>query len=1043
MKRILLLLVMLITIGAQAAFAQSRTLSGKVVDENGEGLPGASVKVKGTESGAITDIEGNFQISLPEGHEVLEVNTIGYVSEEINVSDPSQSLTVRLVPGRNQTIGEVEIYGQRIDPRKNTGSVTTITAEEIERKPITNVIRALDGAAGIKMTSGGGQPGSTPAFTMRGIGSLSASTAPLIVVDGTVYNGSLSSINKNDVESMTLLKDASASSLYGSRGANGVIMITTKRGATSDKPRISVSGQTGIVNRMLAPMETIDEREYYEMGYQMWKNYLVANGGQAPDQPLSLNRRNQLLNTIFGGYNPFNKSIFDLFDENGKVVSDATLRYDDDWMEELSRNGLRHEYNVSVSNGNEKGDYYFSVGYNNDEGIVKYTDYERITTNLRVNAQVASWLRSGISLMGSYEDQRNFVGTSNAFSNPFMTAQTMGPIFPIYQYDEDGNRLSEPDGSPAYDFGDNPEKGESRHFGKNTNIIASLQYDDRTNKTYTARGVGFLEAKFLKDFRLRTDLSLDYINYNNNFYGSSEYGDFSTMGGLIQKRLYTQLSYTFRQMLVWEPSFGIFAKDHSLAVTLNHENYLLSNNSYFIERLGFTGPEFKEGAAAAVAGSSSSSFDQLAMESYLALGSYNYKGKYFFMASVRQDGTSRFSPQARWGTFWSVSGGWGLAEESFIRDNVDWLSNLKLRASYGIQGNENLGGNYYSWLPRYFFNANGSRPGYLFNSWGNPELVWESQYTFDVGVDVGVLNDRFTASIDYFDRGSSDLLYVRPFAPSTGIGGIQDNVGSMRNYGVEFEFKGDVIRKRDFIWNAQLTLQHVSNKITKMQADDSIVGTHTLMAKGEALGSWFLPRYAGVDKTNGDELWYLADGSTTNNYNTASAAENREVMGSAFRDLEGSFTSSFMYKGFDLSFQVNFGIGGKFYDGVYATLMQPGSAYQGRAWHPDILNSWSYDNPDGTLPRLDIGDPDLGNASDRFLIDASFLKIQNINLGYTFSGAWTENLKISNLRVYVAADNVFLLAARKGLDIQQSLMSSSDLLYYPYRSIMFGVNIGL
>lgn len=1044
MKKILLLLTLFFSIGMQAVMAQTATtVTGKVLDEKGEGVPGATVIVKGTQTGTVTDMDGNFQINLPEDHNVIEINGIGFTSKEVKVTDPATPLTVNLTPGNNQTIGEIEIYGQKIDPRKNTGSVTTVTAEDIAKKPITNVIKALDGSAGIQMTSGGGQPGSTPAFIMRGIGSLSASTSPLIVLDGSVYNGSLSSLNPNDMESISMLKDASASSLYGARGANGVILMTSKKGKKGEKPAIRINGQTGIVNRMLPALETIDKKEYYEMGYQMWKNYLVVNGSQSPDAPLSSTRKNQLLNTIFGGYNPFNMSVDQLFDDKGMINPDAQLLYDDNWMKELSRNGLRHVYDVSVSNGTDKGDYYFSVGYNNDEGIVKYTNYERITTNLRVNSQVTNWLKSGVSLMGAYENQRNFVGTTNAFSNPFMTAQTMGSIFPIYKYDSLGNQLKNSDGSPIYDFGDNPELGQSRHFGKNTNVIASLQYDDRTNKTYVARGLGYLEAKFLKDFTIHTDLALDYSNYNGNFYGNMLYGDFINIKGLVQKTLQTQLSYTFKQMLIWKPSFGIFAQDHSLGLTLDHENYLLSNNYYFIERSGFTGPEFKEGGAAAVAGASTTTFDQLAMESYLALANYDYKKKYFLTASFRQDGTSRFATDARWGSFWSVSGAWAIGEESFIRDNVNWISNLKIRASYGIQGNEDLGSNYYSWLPRYYFNPNGSRPGYSFNSWGNPELVWESQYMLDLGLDLGVLNDRFTATFDFYDRGSSDLLYVRTFAPSTGIGGIQDNVGSMQNIGMELELKGDAVRTRDFNWNVQISLSHNKNKITEMQNEDSLIGNLDLMTKGQALGTYFVPRYAGVDKTNGDELWYTADGSTTADYSVASLPENRVIIGSPFRDLEGSMVNTFTYKNFDLSFQLNFGIGGKYYDYVYATLMQPGNGYSGTAWAPDILDSWSYDNPEGSLPRLDIGDPDIGSPSDRFFISSSFLKVQNINLGYTFKGKWLQNLKFSDLRVFVAADNVYLLAARKGVDIQQSLFGSSDLTYYPYRSIMFGLNVGL
>ena len=1035
----LLLLALFLSIGMQAAMAQARTVSGKVLDDKGEGVPGASVGVKGTQGGTISDIDGNFQLNLPEGHDVLVISALGFAEKEVKVTDPSQSLVVNMEKGSAQTVDVVKIYGQAIDPKTNTGSVTTVTAEQIAKKPITNIVKALDGAPGIQITSGGGQPGSTPDMHVRGFGSLSASSAPLIVVDGSIYDGTLSSLNPSDVASISLLKDASASSLYGARGANGVILVTTKTGVKGDKPQINVDGQVGFVNRMLPAMKTVNQAQYYQMAFQMYRNFL----GLQADQPVTGGGMQNFLTQILGGYNAYNMPIDQLIDPiTGQVNPSAQLLYNDNWMDELSRNGLRQQYNVSVSNADDKSDYYFSLGYNNDEGIVKYTNYQRITSRLNVNSHVTPWLKAGISLSGNYEDQRNFVQQENAYSNPFLTAQLMGPIFPVYKYDSLGHRQYNADGTPMYDFGDNPEEGKSRHFGKNTNVIGSLQLDDRTNQTYSARGITYLEANFLKDFTFRTDFTLDYANYNNNFYGNMLYGDFKNLNGVVQKTLLTSLSYTFRQMLTWKPSFALFANDNSLEVTLDHENYLLTNHNYFLERTGFSDVTYKEAGAAAYPGASSSSLDYLASESYLAVATYDYKKKYFAKASFRRDGSSRFSPSARWGNFWSVGGGWAIGEENFLKD-VDWLSQLKIRASYGIQGNENLGADYYSWLSTYYFNPNINNPGYSFNTWGNPDLHWEGSYMFDAGVDFGFLNNRISGSLDFYNRGSNDLLYVRPYAPSTGIGGIQDNVGSMENQGVELQVNADVVRTHDFTWNAQLGLQHYVNKVTAMQGGDSIIGDYTLMTKGVAVNSYFLPSYAGVDKTTGAELWYLKDGSTTSDYSIASLAENRRVQGSAFRDLEGSFASTFSYKGIDLYFLITFGLGGKFYDNNYQLLMSPDNALQGYTWSTDILDSWTPQNPNATLPRLDIGDPNIGKPSDRFLISSSFLKIQTINLGYTLPAKWLNGAKFRTARIYVAADNVFLLAARKGVDIQQSFFGSSSLTYYPYRSVMFGINLGL
>jgi len=1038
MKKLLLLLAVFLSLGIQAVIAQSGgTVSGRLLDENGEGLPSASVTIKGMQAGTITDIDGNFQIALPEGKNVIIVKAIGYAPKEIKVTNPNEPLNVTMEKSSTEIVAE--IYGRKIDPKTNVGSVTTVKAEDIEKKTITNVVNALQGSNGINITSGGGQPGSEPDLHVRGFGSLSASSAPIVVLDGMVYDGSLSSINPNDVESISLLKDATASSLYGNRGSNGVILVTSKRGTKGDKPQIKFGAQTGIMNRMLPRMATIGIQDYYEVAFQMVKNYLVAQGQMDANGSMSLD---SYWSTFLGGYNAYDMSKNDVIDaKTGKINPNAKLLWNDDWMDALgNNNALRQQYDLSVSHASDKSDYYFSLGYNRDEGIVKYTNYNRLTMKLNVNSNITDWLKSGVDFSGMYEDQRNFTTSSDAYSNPFMTAQLMAPIFPIYKHDASGNVVVGYDGEPEYDFGDNPEYGQSRHFGKNTNIIASLQKDDRTNKNYRFRGVGYLEGKFLKDFTLRTDISLDYVNVNDNLYGNMEFGDFSSLGGVVQKTLQTNMSYTWRQMLTWKPSFGIFAEGHNLSATLDHENYLVNNNVYFLERSGFTGPEFKEPSAAAVSGASDGYLNTLAMESYLALANYDYQGKYFLSGSIRRDGTSRFASDSRWGNFWSIGGSWVLTQESFLKNKFDWLSLVKVRASYGTQGQENLG-SYYAWLPRYYFNPNGANPGYSFNSWGNPDLKWEGKYMLNIGADLGFMNDRFIASFDYYRSGSFDLLYVRPYPLSTGIGGIQDNVGELRNSGIEIALRGDVIRTSNFTWNVSLNAQKVVNKMASMQGSDSIVGGGTIMAKGLPIGAYFMPVYAGVNPENGDELWKLADGTTTADYVTANQTENMQYVGSPFRDLEGSVENSLSYKGFDFYLQVTYGLGGKFYDGNYQRLMAPDNAFQGFAWSPDILNAWTNDNKSGTIPRVGVNEDNIGNISDRFLMSSSFLKVQSAKLAYNLPSRWLTDAKISTAKVFISGDNLFLLTGRKGVDIQQDYFGSSSLSYYPYRTIMFGINL--
>jgi TonB-linked SusC/RagA family outer membrane protein len=912
------------------------------------------------------------------------------------------------------------------------------------------------------MTSGGGQPGDDPQIQMRGQGSLSASSSPLLVVDGAIYSGTYSSINPLDIASMSLLKDATASSLYGARGANGVILITTKRGkglVTSGKPQINVDLSVGTVNRMLPFYEKMGTKEYMEASFASARRF-------------GINQADDWMSTVLGGYNPYNVPATQLFDANGKIKPEASLKYDDNWFEAVSRTGIRRQFNLSVADNSENSDYYFSLGYNNDPGTIRNSSYERITTLLNVNAKVTPWLTSGLKLSGTYDKQQRFIQQNTAFVNPFFTAQVIAPIYSIYLRDNDGNIQYDANGKEMYDFGNNPQYDQDRHFSKNMNVLSTLEIDDNNNKSLFGSGIMYLEAKIMKDFKLRAELNLDYLTYTGTAYANMLYGDAAAVKGALTRTLQTRYTYTFRQLLSWHPTWGIFGdaeKGHSLDAFVSHESYFLSNQVGRISRTGFTDPEFKEGGAAAVTDESTSYLDEFAMESYIASVSYNFNRKYNFTANFRRDASSRFAPDNRWGNFYSVGGGWVLSEENFLKGKVSWLNTLKLRLSYGVQGNENLGGgsDFYAWMATYYFNPNATTPGYSFNKWGNPDLTWENNEIINPGLDFTLFRGRLFGSFDFYVRNTKDLLWVRPYAPSVGIGGIQDNIGALRNSGLELSVTGKVVATSKFQWDVTLNAQRVINRVTQVQGQSDTLFTGIgIFAKGLANGTYFMPEFAGVQAANdditgfkgGDELWYISyardattgalvrvpDGTKTNDYQVANLVENRKIMGSTWRDLEGSVRNVVSYKNFTLDFLITFGIGGKFFDNVYSTLMQPGNDFQGFGWHKDMERAWTPENPNTDVPRTDLTDANIGNPSDRFLISNSFLKIQNINLSYNLPDKWVKKAGMQSGRIYVSADNVHLFAGRKGLDIQQSLFGTSDFTqYYPYRTIMFGVRLGL
>lgn len=1053
MKKMLLLLALFLWTGMQVTFAQTRTVKGKVLDENGEGLPAATVKVKGSNSGTTTDIDGNYEVTLPEGSSQLEITSLGLETKTVTIeAGSSDAGSVSLGKSSSTDLEGVSIYGQKVDKKTYTGSVNTIGAKEISRNPVTDIAKALEGTApGVGVTSGGGQPGASPDIQIRGQNTLSASGAPLIVLDGAPYSGSLVSINPSDVESMTILKDAAATSIYGSRGANGVILVVTKRGKNEGKPRITIDASVGTLNRFMPLYETLGSKEYLEVAYQAWYNGPGGLQGKTAENFMD----------YLGNYNPYKSPIGQVMTvrENGNGYGSATvdpnaeLAYNDSWFKEVTRTGIRHNYNVAVSNGDSKSDYYFSVGYVNDQGIVKNSSYDRVSTRLTVNSNITSWLKSGMSLAGSMDKQRFFEGDQQAYINPFMTAQVMGPIYPVYRYDSSGNRMTDINGDPLYDFGVNQDNNnpsrlpQTRPFATNMNPIASLYQDDRSTRALNGFGNAYLEAKFLKDFTLRSNYILNYYQSTQNQFQNMLFGDANNIGGRFARTVFNRFNYTFNQLLTWKPTFSGLnpadaAEGHNLDLVIGHENYYTRDEQEDLERTGFTGPEFQEGAAAAIGTGSSSAKSELAIESYFAMLSYNYHSKYFLSASLRTDGSSRFAPDSRWGTFWSVGAGWMIKDESFMKD-VSWVNMLKLRGSYGVAGNEALNAaGYYAWMPRYSFQPNNSNPGLIFSTWGNKDLKWEGSYKFNVGFDYGFFQNRITGSIDYFNSGANNLLFVKPFAPSVGSGGIYSNVGNMQNSGIELQVIADVVRAKkatDFNWNIRVNLTHLKNKITKVQGEDSLTGGGTILAKGLAVSSFYLPHYAGVNPETGAAQYEKRDGSLVTDY-ALLTGEDYNVYGSSFRDIDGSFTSTFSYKNFDLSFLLSFGIGGKFYDGVYAGLM---ASERGQAYAKDMLNRWQNPGDVTDVPKPEYNAQNQSALSDRFLVSNSFAKLKNINLGYNFSAETVKRISLQSLRIYVAMDNVYYISARKGLDVQQDFFGSSSFTYFPYRTMMFGVQVGL
>ncbi|PRY10683.1 TonB-linked SusC/RagA family outer membrane protein [Pontibacter ummariensis] len=1027
------------------AWAQSRTITGKVTDAaSGQPLPGVAVIVKGTTAGTATGVDGSYSLNVPEKGNTLVFRYIGYETKEQAIGSAS---TVNVALGVNsEQLSEVVVqvpYGS-VAKTAFTGSEATISSSAIQKQQVTSVTRVLEGLVpGLQTTNGGGAPGSSASVRIRGIGSINASSDPLYVVDGVPFDGTYSSISTDDIEAVTVLKDAAASALYGARAANGVIMITTKKGGKG-KPRVAVNFRKGVSERGIPEYDRVNSQEYYELMWEAMRNSYAASTNPATKLPYTPAEAAAAASKNIAGpnglvYNPFNVAGDQVIDPaTGKLNPSARLLYEDNWSDVLFQDATRNDLNVSISGGAENSDYYISAGYINEDGIAKFSDYDRFNSRVKLNTAVSKAVKAGMNISATLSNSNGNFADGTATANPFYFSRYMGPIYPVWQRDGEGAFVIDPaTGERALDWGVPGQMG-SRPYAGNSNLLGSLGLDERSTRRSEATANAYLEAKFLKNFTFKTTLGGNYYNGLGTTFQNSLFGDAANVAGRSTKSDTRQISYTFNQVLSWNKQFG----SHSISALAGHENYSLESRFMSATRTGFPFPGTSELAPAATAGASTSYTDEHKLEGFFSQVSYSFADKYLLSGSFRRDGSSRFFTDSRWGNFYSIGAGWRISEENFF--NAEWVDELKLKGSYGEQGNEDVE-NYYAWQGLYGLGWNNvNAPGSIVSSLPNTNLQWEKNASFNVGADFSLFN-KVQGTIEYFERTSDNLLFEVPLPTSTGIKSIWDNVGTMKNYGWEAQLGYNAISTSDFDWRVDLNLTSYKNKITKLPQEEIVNGTKKLMV-GHSVYDFWLREYAGVDPANGDALYYKdvldADGeptgerTTTNVYNEGTYYYH----GSAIPKLVGGVTNAFRYKGLDLSVLLTFQSGGKFYDANYANLMHRGS--YGTHWSKDILNRWqSEENPgDGKTPRLQNGISGQDGASTRWLFDASYLTVKNINIGYTLPKSLTGKLGGATLRVFGAVDNAVILTKNEGMDPQRSFNGTSDYTYPIYRTATVGLN---
>ena len=1019
------LLIMAVLTASSWSLAQNRQISGVVTDNDGQPISGATVLIEGTSVGTTTNINGEFSLSAPADG-TLSVSFIGY--ETMQEAIAGKTWISFSLKEDTHAIDDVIVVAYGTAKKESfTGSVAVVKSEELEHRKVANVTKAIDGLApGVQATSGSGQPGSGSTIVIRGFGSINASSTPLYVVDGIPYDGAISAINPDDIASISILKDASASVLYGARGANGVVLITTKKG-NSDETVVDLKINVGVSSRAIPRYETVGAKDFMEMMYSAYYN---AYGSNVLAQMQSLFGANEM-------YNPYDVPLAQLFTEEGKISDKATLRWDEDWLDEATNNAaLRQEYGASVSGGNEKTQYMFSLGYLNEDGVLRTTNFERYSGRLSVETQAKPWFAAGMGANFARNTTNSSETESSATSNVFYSAQLMAPIYPVYMRDPaTGEYLLDENGKKQFDYGSSRPSGQQTDF----NSIATL-YDDKYEQgSYSLSARTHFDFMGVEDhwtegLKFQLNFGTDYYNSQSMTYYNPFFGNAESVSGRIYKSNLTSLGYTFNQLLSYNRSFG----RHNLDLLVGHEYYAYTESSLSGHKTGLPGGGIYELDAAAVIVGTGSSTDNDRIESYLSRVNYSYDDKYYISGSWRTDGSSRFAPGSRWGNFWSAGASWRISQEEFMKD-VDWVDNLTLKFSYGVQGNNSVG-SYYAYQALYDTSApNATLPGATLNDVANAELTWESNHNLNTGIEARLFN-RLDLSFEFYNRKTLDMLLSYPLPISSGFSGYYRNSGEMRNRGIEFAVTGRIIDRKDMQWSVTWMGATVNNKVLKLTDDGQDITSSTqIIREGETLYSYYVSRSAGVDPMTGEKMYWATDddGHDYITKDLTEAQNNRVVAGSRIPDLYGSLSTAFRWKNLDFSISTNYSIGGVTYDGVYYEFMS--FYYPAQAKHKNLLRAWKKPGDVTDVPRYEIRETPI--VSDDKLIDASYFSIKNITLGYTLPKAWTSKIGFKAARISASIDNLYIFTHLKGMDPQYSLTGGTSYDYTATRTVSFNLDL--
>lgn len=971
---------------------QDQKLKGQVIDATtGEPVIGVNVLVKGSTNGTITDIDGKYELNAPAGA-ILQISFIGYKTVEIAATTSEQTIKLH---EDTETLDEVVVVGYGVQKKESlTGAMSTLKENRLKDVTTPTVENMLNGkVSGVYVAPGSGQPGSNGAVQIRGRATLSGSTSPLWVIDGVIVGEDPGVLNPSDIENMTILKDAASTAIYGSQGANGVIIVTTKMGK-SEKMKINASVKLGVSTMTNGKMEVMNGAELYDY-YASFPN----------QEDIKFSRWNpELRNANF------------------------------DWGELASQAGFTQDYNISLSGGNEKMSSYFSLGYYSEEGTVKGYKYDRYSFRYRSNYKPFSWLTIKPNISGSMKN-------TDDSQYDYTAKYTMFPW--DSPYDEDGNLV--------------PDRYSGWVDSSDLNYLNSISYGNHTaRKTYEFSGNFDFDIKITDWLTFTSVNNYRWTGYFQSTYTDPRTDSASGVQGRVEEEQTNNIQRYTNQYLTFNKIFG----KHSVQALLAYE--FMDTSAKVINAKG-TGivSGFEVLDATATPEEVGGNLTEWAKQSVFAKANYTYDNRYLAEVSLRRDGASNFGDDKKYGNFFSISAGWNINREKWFK--ADLVDVLKLRASYGSVGNIP-----YSKYPQYGLysvssNYNGI-PAILISQVGNKDLTWEQTYTAGVGIDANFFNNRLRFVFDYYNKYTSNILYQVPVSGLTGITSRWQNVGEMRNSGIEITIGGDIIRTKDWLWSLDLNMGYNKNKLEKLYGDDpnmmiiggggndtSIAGAAEKVLKvGYSTDRYYLREWAGVDPKNGAPLWYKNDGSgeTTSNY-----SEAKQVMTEATSPkLFGGFNTSLTWKNIDLNASFGFSLGGKIYNYSRQEYDSDG-AYTDRN-QMKLIDGWSRWEKEGdiaTHPAASYGNKSNSNkASTRYLEDGDYLKLRSLSIGYNLN---LSKYYIQNMRIYFTAENVFTLTGFSGIDPEvpayydettgtyKSIGTAGANLYPSTRKFMFGINL--